>query len=434
MGITETQYDTETKLKRIRFLSERDRNKQFSSLIHHFNEESLKECFNALDGRKAVGTDGIDKDKYEVDLNENIKDLTERMKRMAYHPGPVRLVLIPKEGKPGATRPLGISNLEDKIVQSMMQRVLDSIYEPLFLGCSYGFRPGRGCHDAVKALQNHLYANEVQTIIDIDLQNYFGSIDHRILETMLREKIKDEKFMRYIIRMFKAGVLTDGELQVSEEGVSQGSISSPILSNIFAHYVIDEWMEREVQPRCKGIVKLFRYADDAVICCEFESDAKRVKEALGKRLTKYKLALNEEKTKLVNFRKETGSKSYFDFLGFTFYLGESRQGKIIPKLKTIGKRMRTKLKRVNEWARMIKNRMELKNIWKRFCQKMRGHINYYGVSHNIKGVETFVHHAVRIMFKWLNRRSQRKSFTWESFARYIEANPLPEIKIYHVLF
>jgi hypothetical protein len=226
----------------------------------------------------------------------------------------------------------------------------------------------------------------------------------------------------------------NGELRVSEEGVSQGSICSPILSNIFAHYVIDEWIEKEVKPRCAGKVELFRYCDDAVICCQSESDAMRVKEALGKRLARFKLTLNEEKTKLVNFRKKRDNKTHFDFLGFTIYLGRSKHGKIIPKLKTIGKRLRAKLKRVNEWARMIRNSMELKDIWKRFCQKLRGHINYYGVSHNIGSVNTFVYQAVRIMFKWLNRRSQRKSFTWEKYQKYIEKNPLPEVKVYHTLF
>jgi group II intron reverse transcriptase/maturase len=356
------------------------------------------------------------------------------MKRMAYRPGPVREVLIPKEGKPEASRPLGISNLEDKIVQKMTKRILDSIYEPLFLDCSYGFRDGIGCHDAIKALQNHLHDSNVQTVIDIDLENYFGSVDHKILELMLRDKIKDEKFMRYIIRMFKAGILKKGELEVSDLGVAQGSMASPILANIFAHYVIDEWVEREVKPRCAGTVRLFRYCDDAVICCELDKDAQRIKEALGKRLAKYKLKLNEDKTKMVNFSKSAENKASFDYLGFTIYWGESRHGKIIPKLKTSGKRMRAKLKRVNEWARNMKNRLRLKDIWKLFCSKLRGHINYYGVSHNEEHVSLFVRRAEKILFKWLNRRSQRKSFNWETFSKFRRANPTPMVRIRHKLF
>lgn len=434
MRTLESHKTTETILKRIAFLSVRDRGKQFTCLMHLFNEESLRACFNELDGRKAVGVDGINKGKYAIDLHENIRKLIDRMKQMAYRPGPVREALIPKEGKAGSTRPLGISNLEDKVVQKMMQKVLESIYEPIFLESSYGFRPGRGCHDAIRDLQQHLYQKRVQTVIDLDLKNYFCSIDHGMLESLLREKIKDSKFMRYIIRMFKAGVLTAGELKVSEEGVAQGSICSPILANIYAHYVIDEWIERDVKPHCSGEVRLFRYCDDAVICCQYESDAKRVKEALRKRLGRFKLALNEEKTKLVDFRKIRGKRASFDFLGFTHYLGQSRNGAVIPKLKTIGKRMTSKLKRVSEWARAIKDKMRLNEIWERFCTRLRGHINYYGVSHNLRRVQTFICKATRILFKWLNRRSQRKSFTWEEFQRYLEVNPLPKIKVYHTLF
>ena len=217
-----------------------------------------------------MGIDGVDKATYGRDLERNLQGLLKRMKDMAYRPGPVREVRIPKEGKPGATRPLGISNLEDKIVQRMVQQVLESIYEPLFLECSYGFRPGRSCHDAIQALLPHLYKNPIQTIIDIDLKNFFGTIDHQLLEDLLNEKIKDTKFMRYINRMFKAGVLADGEMRISEEGVAQGSICSPILANIFAHYAIDMWIKEMVQPHCKGSVRLFRYADDTVICCEYD--------------------------------------------------------------------------------------------------------------------------------------------------------------------
>ena len=386
-----------------------------------------------LDGSKAMGIDGVSKDEYAKALDGNIRDLVEKMKCMAYRPGPVKQVHIPKDGKPGATRPLGISNFEDKIVQKMMQRVLDSIYEPIFLKSSYGFRQDIGCHDAIRDLHDHLYRNSVETVIDIDLANYFGSIDRKLLEAMLRKRIKDPKLMRYIIRMFKAGVLSDGELKVSDEGVVQGSCCSPVLANVFAHYAIDEWVE-SIKPLCAGQVWLCRYCDDAVICCQFEKDAVRVKEALGKRLAKYNLRLNEEKTKLVDFRKIAGKRASFDFLGFTHYLGRSKNGYIIPKLKTIGRRMRMKLNRVNEWARANRNMMKLAEIWKRFCSRLRGHINYYAVSHNVGKVQTFVAKATKILFKWLNRRSQKRSFNWEQFQLYIKANPLPVVKVKHKLF
>jgi len=217
MITTENQYDTDTKLRRIAMLSGEDPKKKFTCLMHLFNFESLLGCYHQLDGKKAIGIDGINKDVYGNNLNENINDLINRMKRMAYIPGPVKEVLIPKEGgKPGATRPLGISNLEDKIVQKMMQKILEAMYEPTFYECSYGFRPGRGCHDAIKDLQDHLHKNNVEVVIDIDLGNFFGTIDHKLMKEILSEKIGDPKLMRYIDRMFKAGVLSDGDLRIEE--------------------------------------------------------------------------------------------------------------------------------------------------------------------------------------------------------------------------
>jgi group II intron reverse transcriptase/maturase len=434
MGMTETLSKTETVLNRIAWISEQNKDKEFESLMHLFNHESLEQCFHQLDGNKAKGIDGVDKQTYAGNLDRNIKDLLERMKKMAYIPGPVRQVLIPKEGKPGATRPLGISNLEDKIVQSMMQRVLESIYERCFLDCSHGFRPERGCHTAIKALMQHLYENEIQTVIDIDLKNFFGTIDHHLLEDLLKQRIKDPKFMRYINRMFKAGVLAEGEMIISEEGVPQGSICSPVLANVFAHYAIDLWIEGMVKPSCKGKVALFRYADDGVICCEYESDATRIKEALGKRLAKFKLQLNEEKTKLVPFDKRKENQGTFDFLGFTIYWGRSRGKRVIPKLKTRGKTLNAKLKTVTQWIKQERNKRPLKDIWKSFCSKMRGHVQYYGVSHNAKYVQKFLYQGKKIMFKWLNRRSQKKSFNWEQFAIFVQKNPMPEAKTVHRLF
>jgi group II intron reverse transcriptase/maturase len=429
---------TNTKLNRIAWLSKQDSRKEFECLMHLFNQESLIECFHELDKDKAVGADGVTKMAYGANLYGNIEQLMTQMKNMAYRPGPVREHLIPKEGKPGATRPLGISNLEDKIVQKMTQKVLESIYEPLFLECSHGFRPGKSCHTAIQALLNHLYSNEIQTVIDIDLKNFFGTIDHQLLEDTLKEKIKDPKFMRYINRMFKSGVLTEGELTINEEGVPQGSICSPVMSNIFAHYALDKWIEEMVKPACEGTVGLFRYADDAVICCQYDADAQRIRQSLGKRLEKFKLQLNEEKTKLIPFDKKKAARGVqqgmFDFLGFTLYWGNSKTGRVVPKLKTRAKTMKTKLKKVNEWAKQVRNKLPLKEIWKILKAKMRGHIQYYGVSHNRDGIKQFIHGTRRVVFKWLNRRSQRKSFTWGKFLLFIAKNPLPEARIVHKMF
>ena len=316
---------TEMKLKRITALSAANPDRVFTHVIHHINEESLRACFHELDRRKAIGIDGIDKASYGEKLNENLRDLMDRMRRMAYIPGPVRQVLIPKDGKPGATRPLGISNFEDKLVQRMMHKVLESIYEPLFYENSYGFRPGRSCHDAIESLHAYLSTHEVETVLDVDLSNYFGSIPQETVVEIIKKKISDPRLLRYLIRMFKSGLLVDGEMVVSDEGVVQGSACSPIIANIFAHEVIDKWMEKTVKAHCAGEVKMVRYADDIVICCQYNRDAERIKKALAQRLAKYGLKMNEDKTKLVTFsrrKQRQGTKQEtFDFLGFTFYIG-----------------------------------------------------------------------------------------------------------------
>jgi hypothetical protein len=234
--------------------------------------------------------------------------------------------------------------------------------------------------------------------------------------------------------MLKAGVLVDGELTISEEGSSQGSICSPVLANVFAHYVIDLWFEEVVKMRCRGEVKLVRYCDDMVVACEYEKDAIRIKGALGKRLEKFKLKLNEEKTKIVKFDFNLKNKATFNFLGFTIYWRTSRNGVKVPKLKTMGKRMCAKLKRVTTWIKEVRNKYRLKEIWRMLILKLEGHIRYYGVSHNIRAINAFLQHAKDIVFKWLNRRSQRKSFNWEQFNLFIEANPLPKARVCHKLF
>ena len=430
--------NTNTKLKRIAWLSANEPEKKFAQLMHHFNKESLAICFHELVGRKAVGIDGIDKACYGENLNNNLKCLIERMKSMAYRPAAVRQVLIPKEGKPGATRPLGISNFEDKLVQKMMQKILESVYEPLFMDCSFGFRPGRSCHRALRSLHQHLYRYKVQTVLDVDLANFFGTIDHRLLLDMLKKKISDKKLLRYIARMFKAGVLADGDLTISEEGVPQGSVCSPVLANVFAHYIIDDWFSSVVKAHCAGQVEMFRYCDDFVVCCEYEHDAQRVKKALKHRLEKFHLTLNEDKTKLVSFAKSSyysrSKPGIFNFLGMTFYWGKSRKGVIIPKVKTDGQRLRSKLKNVNRWGLVVRNKYPLPVLWKMFGQKLEGHIRYYGMSSNIKSVQKFRYAARQILFKHLNRRSQRKSFTWENFERYERKHPFAKARIYHALF
>lgn len=438
MRTIEPRLTTDTGLSKIAWLSQQNREQTFCSLMHHINVESLRICFEKLEGKKATGIDNITKAEYANGLEDNLETLIQRMKRMAYRPKAVREVLIPKEGQRGKTRSLGISTVEDKIVQKRMQEILESIYEPIFVDWSYGFRPRRSAHDAIKSISEHLFRNEVEIVLEVDLADFFGTIQHDKLKELLQLKIKDTKFMRYISRMFKAGVLTNGELIVSDEGVPQGSCCSPILANVYAHYVLDEWLERTIKPLTLGNMSCYRFADDLVICFRYAKDAQRVRKVLTRRLEKYGLQLNENKTKMVKFSKRSvnnGNKQEsFNFLGFTFYLGRSAKGVVIPKLKTEGKRFRAKLQRVKAWFRNIRNKEVTLQVWKTFCAKLRGHIQYYGVSHNTRYVEKFIAQARRIAFKWLNRRSQRKSFNWPQFELFTKCFPLPRVKVMHRLF
>jgi len=425
----------ETKFAIISRLSADNPEMVFNQLMHHFNKENLLDWYWSLKGKAAVGIDGMTKEKYGENLEENLDTLLKKLKTMSYIPGPVKQILIPKEGRNGATRPLGIGNFEDKIVQKGVQKILESIYEPLFWNNSYGFRPKLGCHDAIKALRGHLYSQSVRNVIDLDLSNYFGTIDHDLLMAQLSNKIKDKRFLRYIRRMFKAGVLSNGELTVSDEGVPQGSICSPILANIYAHYALDDWFNRTVKINCRGRVEIFRYADDAVICCENAKDAERIRVALPKRLSKFKLKLNKDKTKTLVFNRfEKENSQSFDFLGFTFYLGLTKGGMVVPKLKSSGKKLRSKLSRVNEWCKENRNTVPLPELWGSFCRKLAGHVQYYGISFNHKTVQGFILKSVKMFFKWINRRSQRKSMTFEKFALFMLRFPPPKAKIYHRLF
>ena len=426
---------TETKLRRITELSGGSPVQVFNCLMPHFNRESLTACFHELDGSKAVGIDRKTKEEYGNNLDSNIGRLIERMKSMVYLPEPVREVLIPKED--GKNRPLGISNFEDKIVQLMMSKVLEAIYEPRFHNFSFGFRRGRSCHQAIKACHNHLYKYRTEVVFDADLQNFFGTICHKKLVKLLEMKIKDRRFIRYVVRMLKAGVLANGELKRSDEGTPQGSIVSPVLANIFAHYAYDTWFEEIVRPRVSPQTAMFRYADDLVICC-MEDDVERIIKSFKGRTDRFSLVINETKSRVVSFDKkkfEEGRQGTFDFLGFTFYLGRARNGRtILPKVMTSKKRFRKKLRVVKDWCKANRSKGKLEELWKRFRIKLAGHIRYYGVSFNQEGIKQFSNQSSKIFFTWMNRRSQRKSFDWDKFNRFMEVRPPPPIRIYHSLF
>lgn len=436
-GVTKPLTTTATKLNRIAKLSSESPTMEFKWLMPHINKESLTSCFHELDGKKAVGIDGITKELYGENLERNIDNLLARMKSMSYKPQAAKEVLIPKEGKPGETRPLAISAFEDKIVQLQIAKILEAIYEPIFKKCSYGFRPGRNCHLAVKELLSHLHNKGSEIVIEVDLKNFFGMIQHETLLNFLRIKIKDERFIRYIARLLKAGIFKEGRFEVSDEGSGQGNIASPILSNIYAHYVLDVWLEETVPQHTGREVKSFRYADDQVICCYYRSDSVKVLRALKGRLEKYGLQMNAEKTKVVKFNKWEFPKvkqGTFDYLGFTFYIRKSRIGHTHVAVKTSKKRLYSKLRKVKYWCQTEKDKRTLRALWDTFNAKLRGHIQYYGVSLNSDSVYEFVHQATGIFFKWINRRSQRKSMTWEQFSMFRKAYPSPKVTICHHLF
>ena len=437
MDETKSNSSMVTKLNKIANLSRQDQQLKFSKLMPHFTEENLLRCFNELDGNKAVGIDGITKANYAKDLKHNIRNLVEKMKALSYRPEPVREVLIPKAN--GKFRPLGISNIEDKIVQLMMSKILEAVHEPMFCDISYGFHRNKNAHGALRDIVEHLNYNNVKQVTDIDLENFFGTIKHQDLMRMLKHRIEDKIFLRYVSRMLKCGKQTKEGKISSNVGLPQGAICSPVLANIYAHYVIDLWFMKVVPKHTIGKVKIFRYCDDLVACCTDTRDVVKVKRSLDKRLAKFGLKLNQSKTRVVNFNRYTFDRGVrqdsFDFLGFTFYLSKAHRGNFTTvKVKTSKKTMRTKLANVKTWLQKNRFAGGLRDLWLTFCSKLQGHIVYFGVTNNCHSVMIFLYKARRLFFKWLNRRSQKRSFNWEQFEIFERQYPMPHAKIYHQIY
>ena len=402
-----------------------------TALMHHYSVENLRACYESLDGKKALGVDRVSKAKYGENLEENLQRLHRQLHQMSYRPQVVRQVLIPKGD--GRNRPLGISCIEDKIVQEMSRRILKAIYEPEFIDTSYGFRPKRSCHDALRQLNQELMCRPVNWIADIDLANFFDTLPHSEILRLLGIRIKDRRFLSLISRMLKAGIQTSEGVSYSGEGSPQGSIVSPVIANIFLDYVLDQWFTQVVSNHCHGYSSILRYADDVVAVFERKDDAQRFMAVLPKRLGKYGLRINEDKTHLLACGKVYARSCFkrgerpptFDYLGITHYWGHSRRGYVRIKRKTSKKRLRRAIVKLNEWLRRYRNILPLPELWRQVGQKLCGHFNYYGVSDNSAALEHFYDKTRHLVFKWLNRRSQRRSFTWESFHRYETQHPLP---------
>ncbi|MBM0742824.1 group II intron reverse transcriptase/maturase [Phormidium sp. CLA17] len=419
-----------TGIERIAERAHREPETVFSALMHHYSVENLRACFQSLDN-KAPGIDGVTKTEYGQNLEENLQGLHRKLNQMSYRPQAVRRVEIPKED--GSLRPLGISCVEDKIVQEMTRRVLESIYEPVFLSNSYGFRPHKGCHDALRQLHQEVMGQPVGWIADLDLAQFFDTMPHQEILKVLALRIRDRRFLQVIARMLKAGVQTLGGVVQDELGSPQGSIVSPVIANVFLDFVLDQWFTTIVRQHCRGYCALIRYADDSIALFEFEDDARRFMRVLPKRLEKFGLRLNEEKTQLLPCGKRQAGLALkygrkfpsFDFLGFTHYWGKSRNGKARLKRKTSKKRFRRALVTLNQWLQQKRNAHKLPQLWQAIGQKLRGHFNYFGVTDNGHALYHFEDAVHKLVFKWLNRRSQRRSFRWESFLRYLAWHPLP---------
>jgi len=402
--------------------------------MHHYTVENLRACFEVLAGRKAPGVDGVTKAEYGQNLEENLQALHRKLLQMSYRPKAVRRVEIPQED--GTCRPLGISCLEDKIIQEMTRQRLEAIYEPVFIETAYGFRPKRSCHDALRQRNSEVMTKPVNWIADIDLAQFFDTMPHQELLAVRQERLKDQKFLHLMARMLKAGVQTPGGIVQDELGSPQGSIVSPVIANVFLDHVLDQWFTQVATQHCRGYCAILSYADDCMAVFEFEDDAQRFMQVLPKRLAKFGLRLNQSKTQLLAFGKRQAWQAFkhgerlptLDFLGLTHYWGKSRNGKTRLKRKTSKQRYRRALVTINQWLRQERNAHQLPVLWQQIGTKRRGHFNYFGVTDNTQALHRFERAVHRQLFKWLNRRSQRRSFTWETFKRYLTRYPLPKPK------
>jgi group II intron reverse transcriptase/maturase len=379
-----------------------------------------------------VGVDGVTKEQYGQALEPHVKDLLGRMKTGGYRHQPLRRVHIPKDK--GTTRPIGISCVEDKIVQGAIREVLEAVYEPIFHDSSYGFRPKRNAHQALRALDQALMRGEINWILEADIESFFDSIHRKMLMQMLQERVADSSMLRLVGKCLHVGILDGAEYSESDEGTAQGSSLSPLLGNVYLHHVLDQWFERDVLPRLRGKAHLVRYCDDFVIGFEREDDARRVWEVLGRRFERFGLRLHPDKTRLLPFgrpdRDDPGSKgpATFDLLGFTLYWRRTRSGSWVPAFKTRKARLRRAILAAAAWCRGHRHHT-VKEQHAALTRRIEGHFNYFGVSGNLRSLRRLVTQVERAWHKWLGRRGQREPLTWARFKDVLRAFPLPTPRI-----
>ena len=402
----------EHELKGIRYQSEKY--KRLTTLINRVNEESLKEAHRRQKTGKAVGVDGIMKEEYGNNLEENVKGLVDRMKKFKYIPQDVKRVYIPKPN--GKLRPLGIPAYEDRLVQSVMADVLNDVYEPRFLDCSYGFRPNRSAHDVVKYINQAIMTRNVNYVLEADIKGFFDNLDQKWLLKFLEHDIADKNFLRYVARFLKAGIMEGTERRENDRGTPQGGQISPVLANVYLHYVLDQWYDIGLKNKLRGEVYYVRFADDFLFLFQYLEDAEDVMMGLKARLGRFGLELAEEKTRILPIGRYKGTKEEFDFLGFTFFNAKTRKGGHRIGVITSQKKLKTKRQVVKAWLRTrltkpVAETMQLINL------SLAGHYNYYGVSGNSKAIGGFYHYVYIMTYRMLNRRDQKGKLHWDKYNR-----------------
>ena len=423
-----------TKLQRLAEQAKHNPERVFTNLAHLIDVDFLHEAYRRTPKSSAAGIDGVTAKLYAEHLDENLHDLHDRLRSGRYQAAPVVRVWIEKED--GGRRPIGKPAFEDKIVQRAVAMLLEAIYEQDFSDSSYGFRPGRSPHDALRDLRTHCMEEGIGWIVDADVSGYFDSIDRTRLREVLRRRVNDGSIMRLIGKWLRAGVMEDGVLHHPETGVVQGGVISPVLANVFLHHVLDEWFEREVQPRLTGRGFLTRFADDWIIGCELEADAQRLMAVLPKRFGRFGLSLHPEKTVLIRFRKPMSRKGSgegngtFDFLGLTHYWTLSRRGYWVIQRRTARQRLRRTKKALWRWCQANRH-LPLKDQYRRLCQKLRGHFQYYGIRGNYRLLDEIHQHAEEAWRYWLSRRSHKGAISWEKFQKLKAVFGLPRPKIVH---
>jgi group II intron reverse transcriptase/maturase len=414
-------------LVRVAEAAQRNRGRLLS-LAHHIDVEALKRAYTRIRGNAAVGVDGVTKQAYGENLEDNLRDLHQRLKTMRYRHQPIRRVYIDKEG--GKKRPLGISCTEDKIVQDSLRELLEAVYEQDFLPCSHGFRPGRSGHDALRAFDEAARYGGASWVLEADIVSFFDRIDRKKLMDLLQRRCADKSLLRLVGKCLHVGILEDGGIVSPEMGTAQGSTLSPLLANVYLHYVLDLWFEQEVKGKLRGKATLIRYADDFVIACSHKEDAQQVHRWLVSRMADYGLELHPDKTRLVDFRRPPSDKrggkgpGTFDFLGFTVLWSRSSRGKWYIATHTRVSRLRRARTAIHAWCKSHRH-LPIEEQHAALVRRIQGHFNYFDVRGNIRRVRLLVREAERSWHKWLNRRSQRSTMSWQRFKALLRDYPLP---------